>query len=185
MTFELNQQEKETLLSVARGAIAERLGVPLDNATVKPPQQGRLIDKSGAFVTLTMDGELRGCVGHIIADKSLFETVKASARMAAFEDSRFPPLSKSDFTTVSIEISVMSEPRPVASYRDIEIGKHGVILKKNGHSALFLPKVATEQRWDIVTTLTHLAIKAGLASDGWREGANFAVFEAEVFAEDE
>ena len=185
MTLSLDQWEKKILLKAARHAIAEKLGIAADDNAPKPPEEGRLKSNSGAFVTLTIDGELRGCIGHITADKPLFETVISSAKMAAFSDSRFPSLDKNEFGAVSIEISAMSEPSPVPSYSDIEIGRHGIIIIKNGRRALFLPKVAQEQGWDIETTLTHLALKAGLDHDDWRQGASFEVFEAEVFAEDE
>ena len=84
---------------------------------------------------------------------------------------------------IDIEISMLTPPRPVASWRDIVIGKHGMVLTKGGRSAVFLPQVAPEQGWGIEETLTHLAMKAGLSPGAWREGAEFLVFEAQVIQE--
>ena len=80
-------------------------------------------------------------------------------------------------------MSVLSPAIPVSGPDAIEVGKHGVILEKEGHRALFLPQVAPEQGWDRRTMLEHLAQKAGLPADGWRRGARFEVFTAQVFAE--
>ena len=103
---------------------------------------------------------------------------------AAFNDPRFPPLTAKEFGKIRIEISALTPPKPVASYRDIEIGKHGMVLELGGRSAVFLPQVAPEQGWDLATTLTHLAYKAGLPGDAWRDArAKFTVFEAIVFHE--
>jgi len=77
-----------------------------------------------------------------------------------------------------------SAPRPVSSYEDIVLGQHGMVLEKGTRRALFLPQVAPEQGWDLHETLTHLAMKAGLPSDGWKEGCRFSVFEAIVFGEE-
>ena len=84
---------------------------------------------------------------------------------------------------IDIEISILTPPRPVGSWKDIVIGKHGMVLSKAGRSAVSLPQVAPEQGWDIDETLTHLSMKAGLPSDAWREGADYLVFEAQVIHE--
>jgi len=102
---------------------------------------------------------------------------------AALHDPRFDPVSPEETKDIKIDISALTPPRPVVSYRDIVIGKHGMTLKKHGRSAVFLPQVAPEQGWDLTNTLTHLAIKAGLPADAWKEGAEFTVFEAQVFHE--
>ena len=95
----------------------------------------------------------------------------------------FRLLKRSLLKNISIEISVLSPPWQVESYNDIKIGTHGIILKKDGHSAVFLPQVASEQGWDLATTLTHLSQKAGLPADGWKKDAEFEVFTAIVFHE--
>ena len=139
---------------------------------------------AGVFVTLREPGgELRGCIGNTTGRQALWLGIMEYALHSALDDPRFAPVTGSEVPKLKLEISVLTAPRPVASWRDIEIGKHGMVLKKNGRSALFLPQVATEQGWDLATTLSYLARKAGLAPDAWQEGAAFEVFEAIVFGE--
>jgi len=137
----------------------------------------------GGFVTLHLHGQLRGCIGEIFPTRELYKVVLERAVDSAFNDYRFSPLTVSEFNEIDIEISALSMPEPVDSWQDIIIGKHGMTLSKNGRSAVFLPQVATEQGWGIEETLTHLAMKAGLAPDDWRENCSFEVFEAIVFGD--
>lgn len=135
----------------------------------------------GAFVTLNKNGMLRGCIGEIIANRPVLNVVYDRAISAALHDTRFNPVRAEEFGSLEIEVSVLSIPTPIDSYRDIIIGRDGVILQKDGHSAVFLPQVATEQGWDIPTMLTQLSLKAGLPADAWKEGASFQVFQAQIF----
>ncbi|MFO7907158.1 MAG: AMMECR1 domain-containing protein [Pirellulaceae bacterium] len=98
---------------------------------------------------------------------------------------RFAPLSNTELPKIDIEISVLTPARPIASPDEFIPGRHGIILKKGISKAVFLPQVATEQGWDRETTLTHLALKAGLGPNEWRRGAEFEVFEAIVFSEED
>lgn len=148
-----------------------------------------LRSKAGAFVTLNHKGfkagdpgRLRACMGVIEAKQPLTEAVVQAAVWAA-QDPRFPRLRASELGGLEVEVSVLSPAFPVSGPDAIEVGKHGVILEKEGHRALFLPQVAPEQGWDRRTMLEHLAQKAGLSKDGWRRGARFEVFTAQVFAE--
>ncbi len=183
----LSSEEKEKLLRLARATIGfyfehRRRATP-DDLNIACTPGMRVI--AGAFVTLHLDGQLRGCIGELDPDRSLCEVVIDHALNAAFKDSRFPPLTRGEWERIHIEISALSPPRPVESWRDIEIGVHGVILRHGRASAVFLPQVAPEQGWDRKTTLDHLARKAGLSAGAWRdEGAQFSVFEATVFGED-
>jgi AmmeMemoRadiSam system protein A len=140
---------------------------------------------SGAFVTLHKSGQLRGCIGEVVPTRPLYKCVMAQAVNAGLNDHRFPPVELPEMDAIDMEISVLTPLRPVASIAEIEIGRHGVVLKKGDRGALFLPQVATEQGWDLETTLAHLSQKAGLPEDAWREGASFEVFEAIVFGEKE
>jgi len=109
----------------------------------------------------------------------------AQALNAAFRDTRFRPVEAAEVPKLHVEISAYaSAPTPIPSYEDIVLGRHGIVLEKSGYSALFLPQVAPEQGWNIDQTLTHLAMKAGLGPDAWKEGASFSVFEATVFGEE-
>ena len=144
---------------------------------------------AGAFVTLNNKGKkpqdpgrLRACMGAIEAKQPLEEAVVRAAVWAA-QDPRFPRLVASELSKVEIEVSVLSPAYPVSGPGAIEVGTHGVILTKGPHRALFLPQVATEQGWDRPTMLDHLARKAGLPPSGWRDGASFEVFTAQVFGE--
>lgn len=138
-----------------------------------------------AFVTLTKQGNLRGCIGDIFASRPLYKSVMVNAYYAAFRDSRFNPLTTDELPEIHIEISVLTPPAPIANYQDIKLGKHGIVLHKNDRQALFLPQVAPEQGWDLDQTLEHLSMKAGLPGDAYKEGATFEVFEAIVFGEEE
>jgi hypothetical protein len=139
----------------------------------------------GAFVTLNKDGQLRGCIGHITGDEPLCRAVGQMALQAAFSDPRFQPVTADEVDDLEIEISALTQPRPIPGYQDIVIGRDGVIIHKGGRSAVFLPQVATEQGWSREEMLQQLCRKAGLARDDWRQGADFLTFQAEVFGEKE
>jgi MEMO1 family protein len=182
----LSREDKERLLALARGALKffiehgkapapEQLGVGIT------PGMKQVM---GAFVTLKEHGELRGCIGEIYPVRPLYEAVLAHAIDAGVNDPRFPPVGSGEFNQLSFEISALTPPRPVPSYRDIVLGRDGIVLQKSGRSAVFLPQVAPEQGWGLEETLTHLCRKAGLAGDAWKEGAGFTVFEAIVFDEE-
>jgi hypothetical protein len=182
----LSEADKKTLLSLARKSIAyalENKKAPAADALgleITPAM--KLV--RGAFVTLKEKGDLRGCIGDIFASRALADAIAGNAYNAAFRDPRFDPLAASELPQVSIEISVLTPLTPVKSPDEIVVGKHGVLLTKGGYRAVFLPQVAPEQGWDRDTMLTHLALKAGLSGDAWKNGASFEVFEAIVFGED-
>lgn len=184
----LGEETRRTLLKLARSTIryyfehkkkpsADDLGVAITDDMKKI---------MGAFVTLKFadSGRLRGCIGEYPSGKSIYQAVIDKALSAALEDPRFPALSPGELEKLRIEISAIYPPRPVDSWKDIVIGKHGMIISKNGRRAVYLPQVAPEQGWDLAETLSHLSQKAGLPPDAWKEGAAFAVFEAEVFGEE-
>ncbi len=178
----LTDSDKTLLLKLARASIARQLdgSAPLPDLSALSPAAER---KMGAFVTLKINGQLRGCIGEILPYRKLVNAVRARAVDAAFSDPRFMPLRKEELSRIDIEISALTVPHAVASWRDIVVGKHGIVLTKRGRSAVFLPQVAPEQGWGIEETLTNLSLKAGLGPDDWREGASFEVFEAIVFGE--
>ncbi len=178
---ELTETQKETLLRFARNSIRMYLGsetLPL----FRDPDPV-FYSYSGAFVTLKKRGNLRGCIGHLEADTKLYRIVGKMAVSAATNDPRFPPLDIRDVNDIHIEISVLTPYRPVPSFEDIVVRKHGVLLKKFGQYAVFLPQVAVEQGWDRDQMLGQLCRKAGFDENCWRKNAEFQVFEALVFAE--
>jgi AmmeMemoRadiSam system protein B/AmmeMemoRadiSam system protein A len=182
----LTNKEKKALLNLARKTVAYYLQkgkVPepeeLDIKITKNMQQ-----IMGAFVTLKKHGQLRGCIGEIFPRRSLFEAVIHQAINAAVNDYRFSNVQEHELAEIEFEISALTEPRAIDSYQDIVLGKHGIVLRKLGRSAVFLPQVAPEQGWNLEQTLTHLSQKAGLSLDAWKNNADFLVFEAIVFSEE-
>ena len=120
----------------------------------------------------------------MIAAKPLLETVIEAAEASAFHDPRFPPLERRELSEISIDISVLSEPRPLRSLDEIQVGTHGLIVRRGLRSGLLLPQVATEYGWDRDTFLTPTCFKAGLPGDAWKApGTEIELFSAEVFGE--
>ena len=184
-TQPLSDEAGRVLLALARITIVKAFESDQKNVGFladQPAQCGPDMNaKRGGFVTLNRSGRLRGCIGEIFPSREIWKVVREHAYNAAFEDPRFTPLSKSELDDLEIEISVLSQPVAVERWEDIEIGRHGVVLSKRGLNAVFLPQVAPEQGWGREEMLSHLAVKAGLSCDEWREGATFMVFEAQVF----
>jgi len=173
-------EEKTWLHRLARQAIEDRLaGRPL------PTPEGEtdpLKEKRGAFVTLKRRGQLRGCIGYTRALKPLSRTIMEMAQAAAFEDPRFPPLTKKELADLDIEISVLTPFRQIRDVAEIEVGKHGLFMERGGRSGLLLPQVATEYQWDRQTFLEHTCLKAGLPREAWKDPeTRIYVFAAEIF----
>ena len=181
----LSDQAGQILVQLARGVIERALRSGQRNAgflAEKPRSHGaELRARRGGFVTLKCNGELRGCIGEIFPSREIWKVIREHACNAAFCDPRFTPLTMGELENLEIEISVLSQPRPVSSWHDIVVGRHGVVLSKSGLNAVFLPQVAPEQGWSLEEMLSHLALKAGLPPDAWREDTSFMVFEAQVF----
>jgi AmmeMemoRadiSam system protein A len=119
-----------------------------------------------------------------LPEEGLAKNVRRHAENAALHDYRFNPVPADEVSQLHIEISVLSVPQSIHSWRDIQIGRDGIILRYQGCSAVFLPQVAPEQGWDVEQTLMHLSMKAGLPPDAWkRDNAQFLTFQAQVFGE--
>lgn len=183
----LSEEDRAFLLRIARESVehAVRTDTPYraDHFSTLAPKA--TLGKMGAFVTLNdkATGALRGCIGEILPMRPLVEAVTARAADAALRDPRFSPVTPRELSGLRVEVSALTPPKPVASWRDIVLGRDGMTLEKNGCFAVFLPQVAPEQGWDLASTLSYLARKAGLPSDAWRTGAAFETFQAEVFHE--
>ena len=183
--FSLSDDEKKTLLTLARRTIEARVAnesLPEAKATTE-----KLQAKSGAFVTLKIDGHLRGCIGFIVAVKPLVETIQEMALSAAFRDPRFPAVQAEEVDELEIEISVLSPFEMIKDTSVIKVGVHGIqIAKGPWNRGLLLPQVATEYGWDRRTFLEHTCAKAGLPKDAWKsEDAEIQIFSAEIFNEEE
>jgi AmmeMemoRadiSam system protein A len=151
----------------------------------------KLSETRACFVTLTENGELRGCIGHILPQEPLYQAVMDNARNAATRDPRFPPVPPDEADKIKIEISVLTEPQPLrfSSPEDLlnklQPGEDGVVLKIGSQGATFLPQV-WEQIPDKVEFLNHLSEKAGCASDDWRgQSVNVSIYHVEAFKEAE
>lgn len=190
---DLSLEEGTFLVRIARTTIASFFAtgrIP----EIRPPYP-KLEEKSGAFVTLNTypEGELRGCIGFPEPLLPLYKAVMRAALAAAFEDPRFPPLSESELSEVVIEVSVLTPPERIdlipESREDlpklIEVGRHGLIVRKGPFSGLLLPQVAVEYSWDPAEFLDHTCLKAGLRPKCWlTEGIEVYRFSAIVFAEE-
>lgn len=183
MDRRLDDRQSTFLLELARGTIAARLeGAPLPRPQ---PPPGALSDPGAAFVTLTGPGDLlRGCIGHVAAFEPLWLSVRDNALAAAFDDPRFPPLDRDELGSLEIEISVLGPLLRAGSPDEVEVGRHGVVIGREGRRGLLLPQVPVEYGWDRDTYLDHACRKAGLAAGCWRQrGTVIELFTAEVFSE--
>lgn len=155
--------------------------------TGEPPCPGgaRICEECfGVFVTLRLGETLRGCIGSIRGEEPLPAAIRRRTLDAAFHDRRFPPLREEELSHLSIEHSLLSPLRAVRKPGDIRLGEHGIVFTLGGARSLFLPEVAVQQGWDLDTTLSSLAVKAGLGGDAWRRGeARFQVFRTQHYGE--
>jgi len=173
-------QERAELLRLAHEAIEAALaGRKLE----LNPTSERLLEPRGAFTTLHLEGNLRGCVGYVYPVKPLYRTVVETAAAAAFNDTRFLPVTAEEAPRLKVEISVLSPLVPIAA-EDIEAGRHGLVVTLGSRRGLLLPQVAVEFGWDARTFLQETCLKAGLPPDAWERGAVIEAFTAEVFHEE-
>ncbi len=176
---ELDEPTRRCLLDVAREAIAARL------AGRRPRLPPGGIRGRGAFVTLrkSADGELRGCVGLLESRDTLVETVAAMAVAAASRDSRFDPVTADELGSLRLEISVLSPLAPIQP-GEVEVGRHGLLVRLGERRGVLLPQVPLEHGWDRESFLGHTCVKAGLPAYAWRQpGIEISGFTATVFGE--
>ena len=168
---ELAPEVKTFLLTLARQNLEAAVN---DRPPVAPKDTPSVVrEHCGCFVTLTKQGELRGCIGYIEGIKPLFEAVMDNAKNAALEDPRFPPVTPSELKGIKVEVSVLTKPQPL-EYKDpqdllnkLVPGEDGIILTSGFHQSTFLPQV-WEQLSDKVDFLEHLSLKGGMPIDGWK-----------------
>ncbi len=181
---ELSGEQKNILLKIARETVEARVngGKRLDYNI----QDERLNRREGAFVTLKIRGDLRGCIGQIIpSGKPLWQVVRDMAVSSCLDDPRFLLVNKSELCRLEYEVSVLSAPKRIDDWQKIELGRHGVIIKQGCHSGVFLPQVALETGWDLETFLSELCLqKAGLHSNSYKDNnTEIQVFTAQVFGD--
>lgn len=183
MMVSLNDEQRKTLLRIARQSIAAVLDGRSHDWKAEDVDE-TLRQPAGAFVTLTRDGDLRGCIGSIRAVEPLYKAVASSAISAAFRDPRFQPLAPGELEQLELEISVMGPIEQVTNIEEIVVGRDGLIISRGHHAGLLLPQVATEYGWDRQTFLEHTCRKAGLPPDAWRaQDCRIEKFSAFVFGE--
>ena len=176
---EFTPAERALLLRLAHDSILSAL--EQREISLAPPS-ARLAEPRGAFTSLYLHAELRGCVGYVLPVSSVYRTVAETARAAAFDDTRFPPVTAKEAPGLLIELSILSPPQPIAA-EAVEIGRHGLLITMAGHRGLLLPQVPVEHNWDRTTFLAQTCRKAGLPLDAWQNGATIEAFTAEIFGE--
>jgi AmmeMemoRadiSam system protein A len=178
---EFSQEERVLLLKVAHEAIES--AVNGRKISFDPPSP-HLAEPRGAFTTLYLSGQLRGCVGYVLPILPVYRAVAETARAAAEEDSRFEPVRPEEAAQLEISLSILSLLQPVAA-EQVEIGRHGLVVTMAGRRGLLLPQVPVEHHWDRITFLEQTCRKAGLPMDAWQRGATLESFTAEVFGDAE
>lgn len=185
MVLDLTEKNKKDLIKLVRITIAERLNVDIDYKFEDFDFSDKIYsEKYGAFVTLHINGGLRGCIGYIEAYKPLLETIQEMAVAAAFNDPRFPELTAEEYKNIEVEISILSPIEEVTDINEIVVGRDGLIVSKSVYRGLLLPQVATENGWDRDQFISYTCMKAGLPADTWKnEEIKIEKFSAEVFNE--
>jgi uncharacterized protein len=176
---EFSPEERAQLLRLAHDSISSALEhreISLDTSTP------HLAEPRGVFTSLYLREQLRGCVGYVLPTCSVFRAVAETARAAAFNDNRFPPVTIEESPDLEIELSILSLPKPISA-EAIEVGRHGLLITWQGRRGLLLPQVPVERAWDRTTFLEQTCRKAGLPPDAWQKGATIEAFAAEVFGE--
>ncbi len=183
--IELEKAQQIKLLKLARKTIADNLGIA-ENIEELTFEDDIFKEKCGAFVTIHIKGDLRGCIGYIEGVKSIPETVIDMASASAFSDPRFSSLTPDEYKKIDIEISILSPVEKVNDINEIVVGRDGLIITQGFNRGLLLPQVPVEQGWDRDTFISHTCYKAGLPADSWRKpGVVIEKFSAQVFSENE
>jgi uncharacterized protein len=176
---EFSPGERSQLLRVAHESIETAL--QSRHISVEPPSP-HLAERRGVFTTLYRLGELRGCVGYVFPIMPLYQAVAETARAAAFDDTRFLPVSCEETPELQVSLSVLSPLQPIQP-EEVEVGRHGLVVTLGSNRGLLLPQVPVEHRWDRIAFLEQTCRKAGLPLDAWQKGATLEAFTAEVFGD--
>jgi hypothetical protein len=182
--FKLSDKDKKDLLAIARNTVEYYVKNHAKPEEDKKNLSSILKTNCGAFVTLKMHGSLRGCIGRFDASEPLYKVVQDMAIASSTQDYRFSPVESNEIPELEIEISVLTPMRRISSINEIELGKHGIYIRKGYRSGTFLPQVAAETGWTREEFLGHCAQdKAGIGWNGWKDAELF-VYEALVFGEE-
>jgi hypothetical protein len=182
-SFTITAEEKKQLFAIAKGSIQSMLDHKGKFVIDENSIPENLKKPMGAFVTLKINGALRGCIGRFISSEPLFRVVQESAISSAFEDPRFSPITKNEYKNTDIEITVIGPLKRIKNINEIVLGKHGIYIKKDNRSGTMLPQVATENGWTVEEFLGFTSRdKAGLGWDGWKD-AELSIYEGVVLEE--
>jgi MEMO1 family protein len=182
-SFSFTDEEKKQLFKIAKNSILSRLNDNKKYIIDESSVSSNLKKPMGAFVTLKIGGSLRGCIGRFFSSDPLFNVVEESAISSAFEDPRFPPLTKEEFKNTDIEITVIGPLKKINNINEIVLGKHGIYIKKGINAGTMLPQVATENGWTVEQFLGYTSRdKAGIGWDGWKN-AEISIYEGVVLEE--
>lgn len=184
-SFQLNKDEQKELLSIAKQAVhtyvKEKKVIDLPE-----PKQEKLLQDRGVFVTLKINHQLRGCIGVTAAIKPLYQAIRDVAIQSAVQDYRFRPVTTQELPHLSFEISVLSPFQKVVNEKDIVVGEHGLLIKRDNKTGLLLPQVPVEQHWDRLTFLQQCCAKAGLSPEAWKDAdTDIFSFTAFVFGDED
>ena len=188
----LTDEEGKIALAAAKFAVYDKVAKTVNTEKAAPPDISDyeiFNEKRGVFVTLTEDGELRGCIGYPYPVLPLGEALHDAAVSAAVRDPRFMPVRENELAAIEFEVTILTPPELLTCGaadrpKNIEVGRHGLIIKDRGMSGLLLPQVATEYGWDAEEFLMHTCIKAGTDRDAWkRDDTALYTFEGQIFSE--
>jgi AmmeMemoRadiSam system protein A len=184
-SFMLSNEDKRVLLEIARETIDTYIQEgkihPVNNHEYSPSLQ----TPTGAFVTLHKNGKLRGCIGRFQPDKPLYEVVRDMAISASTKDYRFKPVLPDELDEIELEISVLTPLERINDPEEIQLGRHGIYIKKGPNSGTFLPQVASQTGWNLEEFLGHCSKdKAQIGWNGWKDAELF-IYEALIFSEEE
>lgn len=180
----LSNNEKSILIYIARNTVQSELdGISFE---LKEPEENALKRKSGVFVTLHKNGNLRGCIGYISGVKPIYMAVHDMAKEAAFHDPRFVPVNRGEMKDIEFEISVMTPLERIENTDEVETGKHGIFMRRGLNSGLLLPQVAVEYGYDRDSFLMQTCLKAGMEPMCFQDNATeIYIFSADIFSEGE
>ena len=178
----LTREQQKILLKLARESL--EASVKREKMLELQIEDDILMEKRGAFVTLTKNGKLRGCIGMILSEEPLAITIVEMAKSAALDDPRFPDVSVDELKDIKIEISALTPMQQIKDVNEIVVGKHGIYIKQGWHSGLLLPQVATDWGWNRTEFLAHTCNKAGLPAEAWEDSeTEIYIFSAQIFSE--
>jgi uncharacterized protein len=177
---EFSPEQRLYLLRLAHEAILAKIDGRLLNPPAPNPEW--LAEHRGVFSTLYLHGQLRGCVGYAMPIAPLFRAVTETSCAAAFNDTRFVPVTSQEAQGLEISLSILSPLAPIHA-EDVAVGRHGLLVSDGARRGLLLPQVPVENGWDRETFLQQTCRKGGLPLDAWRKGATIEAFTAEVFGD--